>query len=226
MRSFSFAILLMAFGVGCDGSLELGTDDGGRVDAEHSVSKPDADSAPARVTVDGATTPSGSTGAPDGGSSPVTPDADSVTPTECAITCETTAANGCDDNDLTAIDNQCVTFCARRPTAAQMTCLQATPCETLLMALQADGPLCGVPVVSSLLCYTYGEGCVCYYDSQPPEPADTATCTAASIPAADGAPNNCCADMGYATVAGTSCVCTTGGIPCASEQASVSSCTR
>ncbi len=249
---FLISTSLVAATAACDGTLELGTNDGGGADArsdskqgETVFTEPDggsirgSSSGNLTFTDAGGSTRPGSSfysgdassGGGDGGAESGTgrmADGGFVTPTECAGICETTAANGCDGEggDLTAIDNQCVTFCSRSPNAEQMACFQATPCTTLISALVADGPLCGVPVMNTLLCYNYTEGCVCYYDAQPPEAPDTTTCTLASVPAMDAQPNVCCADTGYPTVAGTSCICSSSGLTCTTGQTSVSGCTN
>jgi hypothetical protein len=169
----------------------------------------------------------------DGGGAPAaeggsTVDGGAVTPAACAVACEDAAVTGCNVDSTTA-DNECVTFCARSPTSAQLACLASTPCAALTSALASDGSICGIPAQNTLGCYTYDNdnGCTCSYDTPPPEPADTTECSVSSL-VADAQPGaTCCADIGYRMVAGTSCICSSAalGVVCSSGQTMVSSCT-
>jgi hypothetical protein len=124
MRSRSFTSLLMFLVVGCSGGLQVGDNDGGSTGVAPGMA-PSAKCLGNEVS-DGFEVEGG------------------VDPATCALDCENVAVQGCHVDSTTA-HWDCSTLCSGSPTEREVTCLQNTPCSTLVPALNGQGTLCGFP---------------------------------------------------------------------------------
>jgi hypothetical protein len=127
---------------GCSGKIELGTNDGGDGGGDVPVNS--------GFTSMGNPTPVGGS-APGSASAPSEDSSDSgsgfVDPAQCKSECTVAATVGC--NLEAAAGPECQELCANSPTASQLTCLQASPCKSLVAALAGHASICGIPTLDA-----------------------------------------------------------------------------
>jgi hypothetical protein len=162
MRSRPLALaFLIALG-GCNGGLELGTDDAGEADARASSSG-DASACTGHVA---SSSSAGCEGACDGSGVPAVDGGDApVTPAACKTACASAAAVGCNVDDTTASD-ACEQLCVAAPTRSQLDCVSASPCAALVHALEWGTALCGLdtadagaPATCQSICSYVNDSC-------------------------------------------------------------------